>query len=94
LPIAGLNIPAIFVYGGTIKPGRYKDCDLTVVSSFEAVGPAPVKSVKKTSSELNATLALVPVPVVECLLLIPCLPGLEPVGMQSYPDSLDHGRLR
>ncbi|MGF1489281.1 MAG: dihydroxy-acid dehydratase [Prochloraceae cyanobacterium] len=33
-----LNIPAIFVYGGTIKPGKYKGQDLTVVSAFEAVG--------------------------------------------------------
>src|SRR5207248_3112156 len=36
--IARMNIPAIFVYGGTIKPGHYKDRDLTVVSAFEAVG--------------------------------------------------------
>src|SRR3989441_911988 len=33
-----MNIPAVFVYGGTIKPGHYKDRDLTVVSVFEAVG--------------------------------------------------------
>jgi dihydroxy-acid dehydratase len=38
IAFARLNIPAIFVYGGTIKPGRYKDRDLTVVSAFEAVG--------------------------------------------------------
>ncbi|MBR8830807.1 MAG: Dihydroxy-acid dehydratase [Chroococcopsis gigantea SAG 12.99] len=38
IAIARLNIPAIFVYGGTIKPGRYDDRDLTVVSCFEAVG--------------------------------------------------------
>ncbi|TRU68845.1 MAG: dihydroxy-acid dehydratase [Microcystis viridis Mv_BB_P_19951000_S69] len=38
IAMARMNIPAIFVYGGTIKPGRYKDCDLTVVSAFEAVG--------------------------------------------------------
>jgi dihydroxy-acid dehydratase len=33
-----LNIPAIFVYGGTIKPGNWKGRDLTIVSAFEAVG--------------------------------------------------------
>ena len=33
-----MNIPGIFVYGGTIKPGRYKGKDLTIVSPFEAVG--------------------------------------------------------
>ncbi len=38
IAIARLNIPAIFVYGGTIKPGHYDGKDLTVVSSFEAVG--------------------------------------------------------
>ena len=32
------NVPAIYVYGGTILPGRYKGQDLTVVSVFEAVG--------------------------------------------------------
>ncbi|MGB5634798.1 MAG: dihydroxy-acid dehydratase [Waterburya sp.] len=38
LAIARMNIPAIFVYGGTIKPGKHKGEDLTVVSAFEAVG--------------------------------------------------------
>jgi len=38
IAMARINIPAIFVYGGTIKPGRYQDRDLTIVSAFEAVG--------------------------------------------------------
>ncbi len=38
IAIARLNIPAIFVYGGTIKPGHWKGQDLTIVSAFEAVG--------------------------------------------------------
>ncbi len=38
IAIARMNIPAIFVYGGTIKPGRYQGKDLTIVSAFEAVG--------------------------------------------------------
>ncbi|NRB06734.1 MAG: dihydroxy-acid dehydratase [Richelia sp.] len=38
LAIARMNVPAIFVYGGTIKPGHFQGCDLTVVSAFEAVG--------------------------------------------------------
>jgi dihydroxy-acid dehydratase len=33
-----MNVPAIYVYAGTIKPGRWKGKDLTVVSAFEAVG--------------------------------------------------------
>src|SRR6185369_7489330 len=38
MAIARLNIPAIFVYGGTIKPGHFEGEDLTIVSAFEAVG--------------------------------------------------------
>src|SRR5262249_53188493 len=37
MAIARLNIPAIFVYGGTIKPGQYGGEDLTIVSAFEAL---------------------------------------------------------
>jgi dihydroxy-acid dehydratase len=38
IAIARMNIPAIFVYGGTIKPGHLHGRSLTVVSAFEAVG--------------------------------------------------------
>ena len=38
IAIARMNIPSIFVYGGTIKPGCHNGKDLTVVSVFEAVG--------------------------------------------------------
>src|ERR1043165_5151778 len=38
IAIARLNIPSIFVYGGTIRPGHYAGEDLTIVSAFEAVG--------------------------------------------------------
>ena len=38
LAMARMNIPSVFVYGGTIKPGKLGGCDLTVVSAFEAVG--------------------------------------------------------
>ena len=38
MALARMNIPGIYVYGGTIKPGRYKGRDLTIVSVFEAVG--------------------------------------------------------
>jgi len=36
--MARINVPGIFVYAGTIKPGRWKGEDLTIVSAFEAVG--------------------------------------------------------
>ncbi|MCL4485411.1 MAG: dihydroxy-acid dehydratase [Nitrospirae bacterium] len=38
IAMARLDIPSVFVYGGTIKPGHYKGRDLTIVSAFEAVG--------------------------------------------------------
>ena len=38
IAMARTNVPAIYVYGGTIKPGNWKGKDLTIVSSFEAVG--------------------------------------------------------
>ncbi len=36
--IARMNVPGIYVYGGTIKPGSHKGRDLNIVSVFEAVG--------------------------------------------------------
>ncbi|MFO8154097.1 dihydroxy-acid dehydratase [Thioalkalivibrio sp.] len=38
IALARMNVPGIFVYGGTIKPGHYKGQELTIVSAFEAVG--------------------------------------------------------
>ena len=52
IAIARMNIPAIFVYGGTIKPGHHDGRDLTVVSAFEAVGQFSAGKIDET--ELNA----------------------------------------
>ena len=38
MALARMNVPGIYVYGGTIRPGRWKGQDLTIVSAFEAVG--------------------------------------------------------
>src|SRR3954465_15217766 len=38
IAMARMNVPGIYVYAGTIKPGKWKGQDLTVVSVFEAVG--------------------------------------------------------
>src|SRR6267142_3567387 len=38
MAMARINVPGIFVYGGTIKPGHWKGQTLTIVSPFEAVG--------------------------------------------------------
>jgi len=48
MAIARCNVPAIYVYGGTVKPGNYKGKDLTIVSAFEAVG-------EFTAGRLNET---------------------------------------
>jgi dihydroxy-acid dehydratase len=42
-----MNIPSVFVYGGTIKPGHYQGKDLTIVSAFEAVGEYTAGKISK-----------------------------------------------
>lgn len=49
IAIARLNIPSIFVYGGTIKAGHYHGEDLTVVSAFEAVGQFCAGKINQTA---------------------------------------------
>ena len=38
MAIARMNVPAIYVYGGTIKPGKWKGQDLTIVSAVRGGG--------------------------------------------------------
>ncbi len=52
IAMARMNIPALFVYGGTIKPGHLDGEDLTVVSAFEAVGQYSAGRID--SARLNA----------------------------------------
>ncbi len=57
IAMARMNIPAVFVYGGTIKPGNFEGEDLTVVSAFEAVGQysaGRIDEVRLMSIERNA----------------------------------------
>jgi dihydroxy-acid dehydratase len=57
IAMARMNIPAIFVYGGTIKPGHLDGEDLTIVSAFEAVGQysaGRIDEVRLMSVERNA----------------------------------------
>ncbi len=51
IAIARLNIPSIFVYGGTTKPGHLHGKDLTVVSVFEAVGQYSAKKISEHEVE-------------------------------------------
>ncbi|HEX7381233.1 MAG TPA: dihydroxy-acid dehydratase [Nevskiaceae bacterium] len=46
-----MNVPAIFCYGGTIKPGHWKGKDLTIVSAFEAVGAYTAGKMSKEDYE-------------------------------------------
>ncbi len=48
IAIARMNVPAIFVYGGTIKPGHHNGRDLTIVSAFEAVGQYSAGKIDET----------------------------------------------
>ena len=57
IAMARMNIPAVFIYGGTIEPGHLDGEDLTVVSSFEAVGQysaGRIDEVRLNSVERNA----------------------------------------
>lgn len=48
IAMARLNIPSIFVYGGTTKPGHYDGKDLTIVSAFEGVGEYSAGNIDET----------------------------------------------
>jgi dihydroxy-acid dehydratase len=47
IAMARLNIPSIFVYGGTIMPGKWKGKDVDIVSIFEAVGQYSAGKISK-----------------------------------------------
>lgn len=51
IALARTNVPGIYVYGGTIKPGNWKGKDLTIVSSFEAVGEFTAGRMRKEDFE-------------------------------------------
>jgi dihydroxy-acid dehydratase len=51
MAIARMNVPAIFVYAGTIKPGFWKGEKLTIVSPFEAVGAFTAGKMSKEDFE-------------------------------------------
>ncbi|MBN2804745.1 MAG: dihydroxy-acid dehydratase [Deltaproteobacteria bacterium] len=48
MPMARLNIPSIFLYGGTIKAGHYNGRAIDIVSAFEAVGAFKAGKITKT----------------------------------------------
>ncbi|MGH8663653.1 MAG: dihydroxy-acid dehydratase, partial [Burkholderiales bacterium] len=51
IALARMNVPGIYVYGGTIKPGKWKGQDLTVVSAFEAVGAVAAGTMEKEDAD-------------------------------------------
>ena len=74
IAIARMNIPSIFIYGGTIKPGKLHGEDLTVVSAFEAVGQLTSGKINEERLiKLRKIVFQVLVAVEGCLQLIQCL---------------------
>jgi dihydroxy-acid dehydratase len=51
IALARTNVPSIYIYGGTIKPGNWKGKDLTIVSAFEAVGEFTAGRISKEDFE-------------------------------------------
>jgi dihydroxy-acid dehydratase len=51
IAMARMNVPGIYVYAGTIKPGQWKGQDLTIVSAFEAVGAYSAGTMKREDYE-------------------------------------------
>jgi dihydroxy-acid dehydratase len=49
-----LNVPSVFIYGGSIMPGRFEGKDVTVLDVFEAVGAHAAGSADMTSAKLEA----------------------------------------
>ncbi len=47
MAMARLNVPSLFVYGGTIKPGNFEGKDIDIVSIFEAVGAYSAKKISR-----------------------------------------------
>src|SRR5437588_6547012 len=54
MAMARMNVPGIFVYAGTIKPGMWKGQTLTIVSPFEAVGAFAAGKMSKEDFDGNA----------------------------------------
>jgi len=50
--LARLNRPSLFIYGGTIMPGKYKNKKIDIVSVFEAVGQFAKKEISKKELKL------------------------------------------
>ena len=52
MAMARLDVPSVFVYGGTILPGRYRERDVTIQDAFEAAGAYAAGTISK--EELHA----------------------------------------
>ncbi len=54
MALARVNVPSLMIYGGSIDPGEYKHCDVTIQDVFEAVGKFSTKKItKKEYKELE-----------------------------------------
>src|SRR5205809_6135730 len=81
IAMARMNIPAVFVYGGTIKPGHYKDRDLTVVSvSKRWASTAPGKSTPPSCSRWSGAPVRAPARAEGCSRPTRCPPSSKRWG--------------
>ena len=71
IAIGRMNFPAVFVYGGTIQPGKNHGKDIAIISAFEAVGQHNRHEIDvRNYIALNVMRVRALVPVVVCIQLI------------------------
>ncbi len=51
MALCRMDVPSLMIYGGSIDPGKYKDCDVTIQDVFEAVGQYSAKKISKKEFE-------------------------------------------
>jgi dihydroxy-acid dehydratase len=87
------NVPAIYVYGGTILPGKWKGAGPEHRVVFEAVGQFSAGNMKprKTSADRNAAPSPAAAAAAACTPPTPCRSAFEALGM-SLPYASTHGQ--
>ncbi len=80
IAFARMNVPAIFVYGGTIKPGHLDGRDLTICERLRGGGgnSAPAGLLPSNCTRSNATPAPERGPAAACIPRTPCPRRLRP----------------
>ena len=89
MAMARMNVPAIYVYGGTIKPGKWKGQDLTIVSRVRGGGLVHRRQdvARRTSTASRRTPARASAPAAACTPRTPCSSSFEALGMSLLGSS-------